>query len=96
MTYRFANCGCPVDTFGVHHLAACLEPTARAPEPPKPPPRIGPGSRVRVVEDYRFTGGLSAGEMHTVERVEDRDGKTVVYLVGDHRPWRVERFAAEA
>jgi hypothetical protein len=95
MIYRFVTCGCPIDTFGVHHLTGCLESTARAPERPTPPPRIGPGSRVRVVEDFRFTGGLRDGEVHTVERVEDKAGKILVFLVGDSRPWRIERFTAE-
>ncbi len=39
--------------------------------------------------------GLRPGQAYTVERVEDRGGKVFVFLAGDPRPWKIERFTAE-
>jgi hypothetical protein len=39
---------------------------------------------------------LPSGRGYTVERVEDGgSGKVFVFLVGDDRPWRIERFEAD-
>src|ERR1700722_2473946 len=94
--YGFASCGCPNSHMGTDHVKGCTGTAAWTftPERPKPPP-IRPGSRVRLARVHEFTIGLRAGQTYTVERVEERDGKVVVFLEGDPRPWKIERFEAE-
>jgi hypothetical protein len=93
--YGFASCGCPNSHMGTHHVKGCTGTRASTftPERPKPPP-IGPGSRVRLASVFKAEGRLSSFDVFTVERVEARGGKKFVFLVGDARPWRLDRFVA--
>jgi hypothetical protein len=94
MRSGYTTCGCPIDGSGAWHTPDCAL-LHRSPEEPKPPP-IGPGSCVRLKQGYRNAVGLRPGTVYTVERVEDRAGQLFVFLVGDARPWKAERFEVEA
>jgi hypothetical protein len=96
MPYGFAICGCPISERGTDHVKGCRGGGFffEHPPPPPPPPIVA-GSCVRAKSGYNSSVGLPSGDIYTVERVEDRGGgKVYVYLVGDARPWKIERFEA--
>ncbi len=96
MAYGDASCGCLITNSGTWHTPGCRLRGGAGESPPPSPPPIVTGSRVRLKPGYQNSGGLGSGDVFTVERVEDRGGgKVFVYLLGDTRPWKIERFTAD-
>jgi hypothetical protein len=70
--YGFASCGCPNSHMGTDHVNGCIGTASRPvwPDQPKPPPPIGPASRVRLKPGVHGTRGLLSSRVYTVERFE--------------------------